>query len=49
MSSIIKHPKKDFLKMHKAGKLAAQVLDYINDFIEPNITCLLYTSDAADE
>ena len=38
MSSIIKHPKKDFLKMHKAGKLAAQVLDYINDFIEPNIT-----------
>lgn len=38
MSSIIKHPKKDFLKMHKAGKLAAEVLDYINDFIEPNIT-----------
>ena len=38
MSSILKHPKKDFLKMHKAGKLAAQVLDYINDFIEPDIT-----------
>ena len=38
MSSIIKHSKKDFLKMHKAGKLAAEVLDYINDFIEPNIT-----------
>ena len=38
MSSILKHPKKDFLKMRKAGKLAAQVLDYINDFIEPNIT-----------
>ena len=44
MSSILKHPKKNFLKMHKAGKLAAQVLDYINDFI-----CLLYTSDAADD
>ena len=38
MSSILKHPKKDFLKMHKAGKLAAQVLDYINDFVEPDIT-----------
>ena len=24
--------------MHKAGKLAAEVLDYINDFIEPDIT-----------
>ena len=38
MSSIIKHSKKDFVKMHNAGKLAAEVLDYINDFIEPNIT-----------
>ena len=38
MSFILKHPKKDFLKMHKAGKLAAEVLDYINDFIEPDIT-----------
>ena len=38
MSSILKHSKKNFLKMHKAGKLAAQVLDYINDFIEPDIT-----------
>ena len=38
MSSILKHSKKDFLKMHKAGKLAAQVLDYINDFIAPDIT-----------
>ncbi len=38
MSSIIKHSKKDFIKMHNAGKLAAEVLDYINDFIEPNIT-----------
>ena len=38
MSSIIKHSKKDFVKMHNAGKLAAEVLDYINDFIEPDIT-----------
>ncbi len=38
MSSILKHSKKDFLKMHNAGKLAAEVLDYINDFIEPDIT-----------
>ena len=38
MSSILKHSKKDFLNMHKAGKLAAEVLDYINDFIEPDIT-----------
>ena len=38
MSSILKHSKKDFIKMHNAGKLAAEVLDYINDFIEPNIT-----------
>ena len=38
MSSILKHSKKDFLKMHNAGKLAAEVLDYINNFIKPNIT-----------
>ncbi len=38
MSSIVKHSKSDFLKMRSAGKLAAEVLDYINDFIEPNIT-----------
>ena len=38
MSFILKHSKKDFLKMHNAGKLAAEVLDYINDFIKPNIT-----------
>ncbi len=38
MTSILKHSKKDFLNMHKAGKLAAEVLDYINDFIEPDIT-----------
>ena len=38
MSSILKHSKSDFVKMHNAGKLAAEVLDYINDFIEPDIT-----------
>ena len=38
MTSILKHSKKDFLNMHKAGKLAAEVLDYINDYIEPDIT-----------
>ena len=38
MSSILKHSKNDFVKMHNAGKLAAEVLDYINDFIEPDIT-----------
>ncbi len=38
MSSIFKHSKKDFVKMRSAGKLAAEVLDYINDFIEPDIT-----------
>ena len=38
MSSVLKHSKNDFIKMHNAGKLAAEVLDYINDFIEPNIT-----------
>ena len=38
MSSIIKHSKSDFIKMHNAGRLAAEVLDYINDFIEPDIT-----------
>ena len=38
MSSVLKHSKNDFIKMHNAGKLAAEVLDYVDDFIEPNIT-----------
>ncbi len=38
MSSIVKHNKNDFINMRKAGKLAAEVLDYINNFIEPNVT-----------
>jgi methionyl aminopeptidase len=32
------HTPEEFKKMRKAGKLAAQVLDYITDFIQPNIT-----------
>ena len=38
MSSITLHGKTDFVKMHKAGRLAAEVLDYITDFIKPNVT-----------
>ena len=29
---------KDFEKMHKAGALAAKILDNLSDFICPNIT-----------
>ena len=32
------HKPEEFEKMRKAGKLAAQVLDYITDFIQPNVT-----------
>jgi methionyl aminopeptidase len=35
---VIIHKPEEFEKMRKAGKLAAQVLDYITDFIKPNIT-----------
>ena len=38
MSSIILHNKKDFIKMHDAGKLAAKTLDYIGEFIKPEVT-----------
>ena len=38
MSSITLHGKRDFVKMHKAGSLAAEVLAYITDFIKPNVT-----------
>lgn len=48
MSSVLKHSKNDFIKMHNAGKLAAEVLDYINDFIEPNITTS-YLNDLCHE
>jgi len=32
------HAPEDFEKMRKAGKLAAEVLDYITDFIKPGVT-----------
>lgn len=32
------HAKDDYESMRKAGRLAAQVLDYITDFVEPNVT-----------
>ena len=32
------HSKDSFLKMHHAGKLAAEVLDYITAYVEPGIT-----------
>ncbi len=38
MSNIILHGKKDFIKMHAAGMLAAKTLDYINDYINPNVS-----------
>ena len=38
MSSITLHRKRDFIQMHKAGKLAAEVLDYITDFIAPDVS-----------
>lgn len=39
MSSAIKiHAPEDFIGMRKAGKLAAEILDYITDFIVPGVT-----------
>ena len=32
------HTKEEFEKMRRAGKLAAQTLDYITDFVKPGIT-----------
>ena len=32
------HSKDSFSKMHDAGKLAAEVLDYITDYVKPNVT-----------
>ena len=32
------HNKRDFLKMHNAGKLAAEVLDYITDYVEVGVS-----------
>lgn len=38
MSNITIHKPEDFVKMRAAGKLAAEVLDYITDFVKPGIT-----------
>ncbi len=38
MTSIILHPKEDFVKMRAAGLLAAQVLDYITPYVARGIT-----------
>ena len=36
--SVTIHKLEEFEKMRKAGKLAAQVLDYITDFVKPGVT-----------
>jgi|TARA_B110000259_G_C14033813_1_gene408104 methionyl aminopeptidase len=36
--SVIIHTEEDFKKMRKAGCLAAEILDYIGDFVRPGIT-----------
>ena len=38
MSQINLHNENEFSKMRKAGKLAAEVLDYITDFVKPNVS-----------
>ncbi len=38
MSNIVIHPEADFIKMRAAGRLAAEVLDYITDYINIGVT-----------
>ena len=38
MSSISVHNENAFFQMRKAGELAAEVLDYITDFVKPNVS-----------
>ncbi|AHX11277.1 methionine aminopeptidase, type I [Neorickettsia helminthoeca str. Oregon] len=38
MSKIKIHPKSDFEYMRRAGRLAAEVLDYITEFVKPDVT-----------
>lgn len=40
MANITIHKPEDFEKMRVSGKLAAEVLDYITDFVKPGITTL---------
>ncbi len=35
--NIIQHPESDFVAMRKAGRLAAEILDFITDYIEPGV------------
>jgi methionyl aminopeptidase len=35
---IIIHKEDDYIKMRKAGKLAAEILDYITDYVVPGVT-----------
>lgn len=37
-NQIVYHNKQDFEAMHKAGRLAAETLDYITEFIKPGVT-----------
>lgn len=38
MSNITIHKASDYEKMRKAGRLAAEILDFIADFVEPGVT-----------
>ena len=38
MSKITIHKAEDFVKMRRAGKLAAEILDYITDFVDVGVT-----------
>ncbi len=40
MSNITIHKPEDFIKMRASGKLAAEVLDFITDYVKPGITTL---------
>ena len=40
MTNITIHKPEDFIKMRASGKLAAQVLDFITDYVKPGITTL---------
>lgn len=40
MSNITIHTTEDFTKMRVAGKLAAEVLDFITDYVKPGVTTL---------
>lgn len=38
MGKITIHSKEDFEKMRAAGKLAAEILDYVTEFVQPKVT-----------